>query len=297
MSRKRARDPTPSDDGPSGSTSSHQGDISKLTEVMSELLKTTTSRRDGITVRGDVVPVFNPEDQEQDIESWCQKVEELRVVFDWSEEATIYFALSKLHGLAEVWYKGLSTLKLTWEEWKVKLKLAFPYKRDFDETLRAMLRRCKRPDETYTKYFYEKCALTNSCKIYGADAVSCIIGGIDDIVVKTGAKAGRHQTPESLHEFLNTVGNTHVPQITRKPVFNKFSKHQRLQSKSNSNQNRFDKAPTCFNCKKAGHVARVCPSRNENKAKPVRNCAYCRRDGHFESECFQKKRHQSKPIA
>lgn len=54
-----------------------------------------------------------------------------------------------------------------------------------------MMRRRK-----YTKYYYEKCALLNAWKIYGRDAVSCIIAGIDDNVVKTGARAGNHQCPD-----------------------------------------------------------------------------------------------------
>ena len=60
-----------------------------------------------------------------------------------------------------------------------------------------MSNRRKKIDETYTRYFFEKRALLNAVKIDGPDAVSCIIGGIDDIVVTSGARAGRHQSPET----------------------------------------------------------------------------------------------------
>ncbi|KAK4872980.1 hypothetical protein RN001_015009 [Aquatica leii] len=188
MSRKRARDATPSDEGNDISTNARQSSeqtdaLTRLTEVMSDILKNSGSRRESNTVRGDVIPIFDPEDRNQEITAWCQKVDELKLIFGWSEEATIYFALGRLSGLAEE---------------------AFPYKKDFCELLNEMQRRRKRPDETYTKYYYEKCVLLNSCKIQGTDAVSCLIGGIDDNVVKTDARAGKHQTPESLHEFLNT---------------------------------------------------------------------------------------------
>lgn len=46
--------------------------------------------------RGNTVPEFDPEDRRLNIEQWCAKIDELREVFEWTEEATIYFALTKL---------------------------------------------------------------------------------------------------------------------------------------------------------------------------------------------------------
>ncbi|KAK4880911.1 hypothetical protein RN001_004230 [Aquatica leii] len=194
MSRKRARDATPSDEGNDISTSARQSSeqsdaFTRLTEVMSDILKNSGSRRESTTVRSDVIPIFDRKDRNQEITAWCQKVDELKLIFGWSKEVTINFALGRLSGLAEVWYKGLTSVKLTWEEWKNKLQETFPYKKDFWELLNEMQRRRKRPHETYTKYYYEKCVLLNSCKIQRTDAVSCLIGGIDDNVVKTGTRA------------------------------------------------------------------------------------------------------------
>lgn len=59
------------------------------------------------------MPPFGPEDKEQNSQKWCNMVGELRDIFGWSEDATIYFVLSKLRGLAVVWYKGYSTIKFT----------------------------------------------------------------------------------------------------------------------------------------------------------------------------------------
>lgn len=71
-----------------------------------------------------------------------------------------------------------------------------------------MMQRNKCSNETYSKYFYEKMTLLNNCKISGIDAVSCLIEGIDDNVVKTSAKAGNHQRPESLFQYLSTLNDT-----------------------------------------------------------------------------------------
>lgn len=304
MSRKRARDPTsPTNEtdntniGSAGSTSG-QNEFTRFTEVIAELLKTTSRKPEATTVRGDVIPIFNPEDKSQEIEAWCSKVDELREVFGWTEEATIYFSLAKLRGLAETWFKGLQTVKLSWIEWKEKLKQAFPFRKDFCDTLSEMLRRRKRPDETYSKYFYEKCVLLSSCKIEGEDAVSCLIGGIDDNVVKTGARAGRHQTPESLHEFLNTVGNSNLTTSSYDRRFNKnFSKFSNRISQPpkkfkperfETDPRRNDQSKACYKCGKMGHIAKSCQ---------VKTCTYCRRSGHIESSCFQKQRDNPKPIA
>lgn len=65
--------------------------------------------------------------------------------------------------------------------------------------------------------------MLNRCKIYGADAVSCIIGGIFDRIVKTGATAANHATPESLYTYLanlNTPGNSRND-IIHRPTSNK----------------------------------------------------------------------------
>ncbi|CAG9760187.1 unnamed protein product [Ceutorhynchus assimilis] len=48
-------------------------------------------------------------------------------------------------------------------------------------------------------------ALLNSCEITGVKAVSCLIVGMFDNVVKTGSKAGDHQSPESLYGYLCTL--------------------------------------------------------------------------------------------
>lgn len=242
-----------------------------------------TSGTTGVIPRGDVVPPFDPEDKGQNADKWCQKVDELRQVFGWSEEATIYLALSKLRGLAETWYKGLPTIKFSWDEWKTKICAAFPSKLDYYISLCEMMRRRKLPNESYAKYFYEKSALVSACKIYGADAVSCIVGGIDDDMVVTGAKAGGYTTPENLFQYLSTLSNQPITTRPDKPSnHNQNRHHSRLQRDT---PRRPEAGPvTCFTCGKSGHKAYACPG-----TKSTKRCTYCRRVGHVEAECFTKK--------
>lgn len=275
------------------SGSAETGAIEKLTEVMTEFMKASTSRGASMTARGEVIPVFDPENREQDIESWCRKVDELREIFKWSEDATIYFAVSKLSGLAEVWYRGLQSVRYNWEEWKDKLKSAFPCTRDFYEMLGEVMRRKKRPEETYSKYFYEMNALLGGCKIVGIEAVSCIIGGITDTVVRTGAKAGNYKTPESLYEYLKSLNDMSQSVHTYFKPSKHFPKKRHHVGKSSRTNTKNEaaytarqldkKSVTCFKCKKTGHYSSECRALNEKR------CNYCRRRGHYESECFKKK--------
>lgn len=262
-------------------TNSQDTSVQQLTEALMSLVAHTSTKTVKTTIRGEVVPTFDPENREQNADKWCHHVDELREIFHWSEEATIYYALSKLCGLAEIWYKSLPTLKFSWSEWKLKIKAAFPSKRDYYETLSDMMRRKKQGNEGYPKYFYEKLALLNACKIYGQDAVSCIIGGIDDEIVKPGAKAGNHQTPESLFQYVSTLPNVPTP-ISFKHRQEGYRRERHTMIAKNTHK---DRSIVCFNCKKTGHKANECPVRDVTK-----RCNFCRRSGHAEDKCYIKKK-------
>lgn len=244
----------------------------------------TSSQRVSHAYRGDAVPVFNPQDRNQTIESWCAKIDELRVIFHWSEDTTIYYALAKLQGLAETWYKGLTSVKYSWSEWKIKLCRAFPSKRDFCEDIKTMLKRRKTPHEDFDKYYYEKLALVNACHFSGRNAVSCIIEGIDDLRITTAARAADHPDPESLFNYLRTVSvgssTSHTPQ-------NRHQKHTRLHNKNHEH---------CFICGKTGHKWRTCKERpRDAQRRPQvenRDCSYCKKPGHKEVDCYRKKNDQ-----
>lgn len=266
--------------------------VDKFTAVMTEFLKRSSEQGpSSATVRGDVVPIFDPENNKMTISNWCQKVDELREIYNWSEEATIYYAMNKLRGLAEIWYKSLPTLKFSWEEWKDKLASGFPSQRNYCTDLQEMLNRKKRIEETYIKYYYEKVALLNGCKIFGEDAVSCIIGGISDMVVRTGASAGNHKTPESLYIYLSSVN--HIPtsfKVSLSP--SKFSSQQQNRF-GNNTQKRNDHKKICYICKKPGHTSRVC--RAQKPYTGDKKCSYCRRVGHLEETCYFKKTQRQEP--
>lgn len=274
--RKRKRTPSPQiyNSAPGEpSTSTQPGCTDQLTQFMKELIQ-TLQPRESTGFKGNAVPAFDPENESQDIVSWCRTIDELRDIFKWSEETTIYYAIAKLAGLAQTWYRSLPTVKLSWDEWKMKLERAFPPKRDFWDKLEQMSRRKKMPNETYTRYYYEKLSLLNSCKITGADAVSCIIGGIQEIHVKTAARAGNYADPEGLFTYLSTVRD--VAARSGPSWGNKRPAEHRP-------QNKIREVIRCFKCGHQGHKANRC------RMVPEKMCNFCNKKGHVEETCFKKK--------
>lgn len=262
--------------------------VSRLAEAMSQALRSVSlPNNNARMVRGDVVPIFNPDDVNQNIEDWCRKVDEIREMFNWSDDVTIFNALSKLEGLANVWYKGLKSVKFTWNEWKEKLCRAFPASRDYSELLEEMMARKKRDNETFAQYFYEKQALLNACNIDGKNAVSCIIAGIRENHIRSGAKAANCVDPESLFEYLRCLNNDSV--VTS-------GQYVRSVPKKNSGfrKRRFESVrgpQICFNCNKPGHLKSDCTKFKSNKfANKVMRCFSCQEEGHISPQCPKKRK-------
>lgn len=127
-------------------------------------------------------------------------------------------ATNNLKGLAKSWYNSLTRLNYNWVEWKAQLEQAFPTEVDYQKMLEKIIQRVKQPEEdmlTYYYYYYEKLALLNVFNFNNKLAVDLLIGGLQDVSLKAAAKAGRHQTPSSLLQFLKTLPK---PEPIRKPA-------------------------------------------------------------------------------
>lgn len=271
--------------------------MSQFTEVMKRFMETSMNRPAVTTFRGDAVPAFDPSDRNQSAVMWCGKIDELRQLYRWDEDTTIYYALGKLKGEAELWYRGLGSLKFSWEDWKSKLTEAFPSQKNYHTLLAEMMRRTKRNEETYSKYFHDKAALLNACDIDGKRAVDCILGGIQDRVFVAGAKAGKHQTPQSLFEYISSMDTNSMPSTSYHDgqQRGKFAQTAR-QTTHGSRRFSKEKRVICFKCNKPGHYASSCNEKTTPGPKEKR-CSYCKGRGHEEINCFRKKAEGNRKVA
>ncbi|CAH0546779.1 unnamed protein product [Brassicogethes aeneus] len=152
--------------------------LRQFTDVMANFLETSHHRPSNASIGSEALPDFDPSKPDFSSEKWCKKVDECKAVFHWTEESTIFFAIRKFKGMANLWYKSLPTMMLTWQEWKTKLQAAFPSQTDYHALLQRMMARVKKPEENYTTYYYCKLSLLNELEI---TAFGVSTGGIGDM--------------------------------------------------------------------------------------------------------------------
>uniref|UniRef100_A0A6P7H105 Uncharacterized protein LOC114344771 n=1 Tax=Diabrotica virgifera virgifera TaxID=50390 RepID=A0A6P7H105_DIAVI len=160
--------------------------VEKLSRKSDVVQRNTT--RD--TVRSDCIPEFSPDNPNLSASKWLDKVDQLREINGWDDVSTIFHMQSRLVGMAKSWYHNLAEYNHTWNGWKRLILKSFPDHNDYAALLRKMLDRKKHKGETMTVYYFEKMELLRSCRITGKEAVSCLIDGLDENVVRNGARAG-----------------------------------------------------------------------------------------------------------
>lgn len=261
---------------------------SSFAETMKEFFQAMETRmtnadrapRNNLSLQNTIVPSFDPEDRKQSVIKWCERIDEMKNLYNWSDEATSFNAISKLDGLAKTWYQSLPTINFTWDQWKEELKKAFPPRRDFFENLMEMIRRTKRHDESYLTYYYEKVSLLNGCKLYGSDAVSCILGGIPDTTVKAAARASDYSSCEALLNFLKSCDTSEPGPSTYHETM-PFMTNKIMEGRHLTNHTNFKAKSkiTCYNCKREGHKSSECR---------VQKCYNCQRTGHRAADCRER---------
>ncbi|KAJ3651708.1 hypothetical protein Zmor_017728 [Zophobas morio] len=173
---------------------------------LEETVHTVPQRPISYKTAADCIPLFDPADRKITAARWVAKIEQLAEINNWDERIIVQHMHNRLDGVARNWYNDLVDYNHTWAEWKDLFMKTFPKHNDFAHLLKTMIERKKQPGESWAVYYFDKVGLIRACEISEKNAVACIIGGIDDVVVRTGAKAGRYGTPEALYaEFFTTL--------------------------------------------------------------------------------------------
>jgi transposase InsO family protein len=241
-----------------------------------------------LTFNTNAIPEFDPMSREQTVLTWLTKVEECASIYQWDDREIIHYALPKLVGVAKTWYQGLPSVLFTWTEWKRKLIESFPCREDYAELLTEMLSKRCRYGESLDQYYYAKINLLNRCKIYGRQAVDCILYGVDDRAVKVGAQAARLSEPEQVLVYFRTVkvGST-KDRDQQDPQRTRFNDRKRVFSQLNGTKENTRSNTKCYNCNELGHRSSTCK-------QPAARCTHCDKLGHLAENCFRRinKKHQ-----
>lgn len=152
--------------------------VSALVHASTEITARREKQPDDMGTGSELLGTFDPDDSEANVDRWIDKIDQLGDIHGWSHYKRAYFAQLKLRGVAKKWFYRLDDYKLSWEEWKVKLKNAFPYQEDFGAVLEQLVSRRKRADEYMCSYYYSKMMLLERCGIEGERAVAVLIRGL-----------------------------------------------------------------------------------------------------------------------
>lgn len=234
-------------------------------------------------VINNAVPEFDPAKRNQTIDMWITKVNECASIYNWSQRETIHYALPKLAGLAQRWYQGLPSVLFSWDEWQGKLRSAFPSTENYGQLLHEMLNCKAKFGDPLEDYFYDKTILLNRCKISGKEAVDCILFGIDDRSVRTGAEAVQYTDPDKLLVYLRSVKSIKRPE----KLFHKTPAPDRAVRPGIIPKSDF-KAMKCYNCGEEGHPSFRCK-------QPLKKCELCFKLGHLGTGCPNRKNAGPKP--
>lgn len=224
------------------------------------------------------VPEFDPMKKNQTIDMWITKVNECASIYNWSEREIIHYALPKLSGVAQRWYQGLPSVLFSWNEWQEKLKTAFPSSENYGQLLSDMLALRAKFGDSLENYFYDKMILINRCKITGKEAVDCILFGIDDRSVRTGAEAVQFTDPDKLLVYLRNVKTFKRPDRSTVPYRTAAATDQTIKAKPLRYENKIIK---CYNCGQEGHPSFKCKL-------PLKKCDTCFKLGHVSTDCPSK---------
>ena len=282
---------------------------SLLTAVIRETVQSVSQQQRNVDQRSnyfdkqvsELIPDFNPKNSQ--VDDWLRKIDEYACAYNWSEQVTIFHALTKLKGIAKTWYDSMATVQRSWAEWKQLLKDAFPSTSNIQRTYQKMVDRKKRYEETNEEYFHEKVSLARKCGMDESNIIEFVIGGIQNENVISALSAREYL---SLNELLVSLKRIE----DRFPSKQRFTPKDKDKAKYSKNTNETAKngndssmsrpsgsrkpatnekgQPLCFNCEEYGHISVNCSQPQRRK-----RCVKCNKVGHLSAVCPDKHHYKS----
>lgn len=278
--------------------------------------------------------LYNPHKTDVMVEDWLTKVEVFKQKFGWSDYTTIHKVLVKLKDMKElyIWFSNIADI-MDWEQWKKKLLLAFPRNNDYHIHLKKMMIRRKKKEETYVSYYADKIKLMEYLNLTEEQKVSCIFGGITDILVCCVGRVGDYKNPEELLDYFKSCDDKQTVEAAaemeketmpaRKVAKTTLkAQNQLFPNPILNNLSEKKKKIKCYECRRYGHTVVECrmykigahmdnvdrlkvqnnPKITESqarrplkKSKPGITCHLCGKVGHIVKFCRLQKKLKANP--
>jgi len=201
----------------------------------------------------------------------------LQRVYEWNDGTVLFAIQHKMRGVAKEWLDA-QTVFQSWEQFKTALLQDFPSAVNTVDVHRELMRRKRKPNESFSEYFYIMMAIGRRANIDEPSINSYIINGLNQSDCTKALLAMNLQTCSELFRPLDnmkTVQTLQQQSASSQYVYRKGQDVTGGEAKP--------KGRKCFNCNQMGHIAAKCP---DPQKKP--RCSICSKVGHEAKDCMVK---------
>lgn len=247
------------------------------------------------------LPIFDPSTNDNGAATWCDNIEKLADVFNWSSLAQVAKAGKALRGSALLWFENWEPDEgRDWKNFRSEITALYPEKKNLTEKLQRAVNFSSDHADTYCDYAREKLRLLKATKVSFTETqlIELICGGIRDSNVKMASFNSSAKTVPDLIALFTSYAKTKKRSSDNiSDGLSNENDSKRFKSSVPSKTNYQERR--CYNCGTRGHLKSECrqkkisfPQQSTSTWQNHKICSFCKKPGHDDTTCFFKKKSQ-----